>query len=125
MPLLNSGRFRPYYAFFFALFILDFCLLTYIGGAPIEPPYYFIGQLATAFYFSYFLIIIPGLAIWENYLFEEAAEAQKKKEEIVIEFLKYNEATLNSSDKYYFRRVVKTFSNNYHKDKAAEEEKRD
>ena len=64
--MINSVRFRPAYAFFFGLFIADFCVLTYIGGAPIEHPYYMIGQVATAYYFIYFLLIIPFLSRWDN-----------------------------------------------------------
>jgi quinol-cytochrome oxidoreductase complex cytochrome b subunit len=69
-PWLSSARFRPFYTFFYALFISDFYILAYIGGAPIEYPYYTLGQVATGYYFAYFLLILPGLSLWENHIFK-------------------------------------------------------
>jgi ubiquinol-cytochrome c reductase cytochrome b subunit len=76
-PWISSGTFRPIYTFFFALFVSDFYILTYIGGCPIEAPYYLMGQIATAYYFFYFLIILPSLSMWENFIFKGKTEIQK------------------------------------------------
>jgi len=67
---INSGHFRPIYNFFFWLFIMDFIILAWIGGQPIEDPYYLIGQVATSFYFIYFLIILPSLIKLENFIYK-------------------------------------------------------
>jgi quinol-cytochrome oxidoreductase complex cytochrome b subunit len=76
-PWISSGTFRPIYTFFFALFVSDFYILTYIGGCPIEAPFYTIGQVATAYYFFYFLMILPLLSLWENNTFKGIYRIQK------------------------------------------------
>ena len=66
---VNSGFFRPIFQFFFWLFIMDFIILAWIGGQPVEDPYYLIGQIATCYYFLYFLFILPVLVKIENFLY--------------------------------------------------------
>ena len=65
-----SGYFRPIYNLGFWLFIMDFITLTWIGGKPIEEPYYFIGQMATSFYFIYFIILLPVIVKLEKSLYK-------------------------------------------------------
>lgn len=67
---INSGVFRPIYKFFFWFFIMDFIILAWIGGKPVEEPYYTIGQIATCFYFFYFLFVLPFLAKFERYFYK-------------------------------------------------------
>ena len=67
---INSGVFRPLYKFFFWFFIMDFIILAWIGGKPVEEPYYTIGQIATCFYFFYFIIILPLLSRVERYFYK-------------------------------------------------------
>ena len=67
---INSGYFRPFFKFFFWLFIMDFIILAWIGGQPVEEPYYIIGQIATAYYFFYFIIILPVLSKLENFIYK-------------------------------------------------------
>ena len=52
--------------FFFWLFVCNVLLLGYLGACVVEQPFILISQLATMFYFSYFLIIIPFLSIIEQ-----------------------------------------------------------
>jgi hypothetical protein len=40
-----------------------------LGAKHVESPFIELGQLATAFYFSYFLIIVPLISLLENTLF--------------------------------------------------------
>ena len=68
--LINSGYFRPIYNLFFWLFIMDFIILAWIGGKPVEEPYYYIGQIATIFYFVYFLIILPIISNIEKFMYK-------------------------------------------------------
>ena len=56
---LRSSMFRPFYKILFWFFFFDTLLLGWIGGKPIETPYYELGQFFTVFYFSYFFIFLP------------------------------------------------------------------
>jgi quinol-cytochrome oxidoreductase complex cytochrome b subunit len=73
LPYLNtsevrSSSFRPLHRQFFWLLVLDYFILGWIGGCAPETPYLEIGQLATFFYFIYFLFIIPILGLIEKRL---------------------------------------------------------
>nr|YP_009255848.1 cytochrome b [Anthopleura anjunae]ANF02874.1 cytochrome b [Anthopleura anjunae] len=73
LPWLHSSRFRgltfrPLGRIAFWFLIADFLLLTWIGSQPVEEPFILVGQLASVFYFSYFLIIGPLLGYIENRL---------------------------------------------------------
>jgi ubiquinol-cytochrome c reductase cytochrome b subunit len=75
LPVLNTSNirssfFRPLHKKFFWIFVANVIILGWIGGNPVEDPYVFIGQLSSLFYFSYFLIILPGLGLMERYLLE-------------------------------------------------------
>jgi quinol-cytochrome oxidoreductase complex cytochrome b subunit len=37
----------------------DFIILTFIGGQVVEEPFITIGQIASVFYFVYFLVLNP------------------------------------------------------------------
>ena len=73
LPILHtnevrSSSFRPIQKKLFWLFVADVLILGWIGGQPVEDPYVFVGQVATIFYFSYFLILTPVIGIIENFL---------------------------------------------------------
>jgi len=72
---VRSSLFRPLFRVFYWLFILDFVILGWIGGNLAESPYLEIGQIATAYYFVFPLVIIPGLGILENKMLEWTAPA--------------------------------------------------
>lgn len=79
LPILDKSRFRsnafkPFSKFFFWLFIANLLLLGWIGGNHAEEPFITIGQLCTVYYFSYFLIIIPLISRFENYLSDLATD---------------------------------------------------
>ncbi|MES2711614.1 MAG: cytochrome b/b6 [Pseudomonadota bacterium] len=63
---VRSMRFRPVARIAFALFTLNFFVLLYVGGKPAEEPYVTISRIATAYYFAYFLVILPLLARLER-----------------------------------------------------------
>ena len=83
---VRSGAYRPLFKRFFWLLILDVLVLGYVGGAEISPRNIALGQLAAAYYFVHFLIILPLVSrnettlplpnsISESVLHGEAAEA--------------------------------------------------
>jgi ubiquinol-cytochrome c reductase cytochrome b subunit len=64
----RSSTFRILHRYFFWIFTLNFIILGWIGGCAPESPYLEIGQIATVFYFGYFLFIIPILGFLEKTL---------------------------------------------------------
>jgi ubiquinol-cytochrome c reductase cytochrome b subunit len=65
---LRSSLYRPIHQKFFWLLVSDFLLLGYIGQQTPETPFIEIGQIASVYYFAYFLVIIPCLGIIESKL---------------------------------------------------------
>lgn len=73
LPIINTSKirssvFRPSYSFFYWFLVSIFLILGWIGQKPVETPFIEIGMFATAFYFSYLLLLIPIIAIIENFL---------------------------------------------------------
>ena len=65
---IRSSRFRPLYKFLYWTIISCCLILGWIGGMPVEEPYILIGQIASLYYFFYFLVILPSLGTLEKYL---------------------------------------------------------
>ncbi|WP_417590563.1 cytochrome b [Parasphingorhabdus sp.] len=63
---VRSGSFRPKFKIFFVILVIDVLVLGYCGGAPAEEPFVMISQLAAAYYFAHFLIILPLLSSLEK-----------------------------------------------------------
>lgn len=75
---IRGSQFRPAMKLAFWFFVVDFIILLWIGSQHPTEPYLTIGQVATAFYFGWFLIIVPGLGIAENTLMDIATDSNKK-----------------------------------------------
>lgn len=56
---IRNTTFRPIFKVCFWVFIADFILLTWIGQKPVRNNYIVLGQIATLYYFIFFLFIIP------------------------------------------------------------------
>ena len=57
---VRSGKYRPLFRKFFWFGLIPCVLvLGYMGGLPAEEPYVMISQVATAYYFLHFLVILP------------------------------------------------------------------
>src|SRR5688572_910019 len=69
---IRGNQFRPAMKLAFWFFVVDFFILMWIGSQHPNTPYVEIGQIATAFYFSWFLIIIPLIGLSENTLLDIA-----------------------------------------------------
>ena len=63
---VRSARFRPLYRIALILLVVDLFILGYVGAQHAEEPYITIGQLATAYYFAFFFVIIPLLNKFEK-----------------------------------------------------------
>jgi ubiquinol-cytochrome c reductase cytochrome b subunit len=63
---VRSGRYRPTFRIFFWILIADVFVLGWCGGSPAEEPYVMISQIATAYYFIHFLVILPLLSMFEK-----------------------------------------------------------
>nr|YP_001425538.1 cytochrome b [Paleosuchus trigonatus]ABY59679.1 cytochrome b [Paleosuchus trigonatus]CAM35784.1 cytochrome b [Paleosuchus trigonatus] len=57
---------RPPSQLLFWALILDFFVLTWIGGQPVNPPYTLVGQIASLLFFTVILILMPTLGSLEN-----------------------------------------------------------
>ena len=71
---IRSSTFRPLFKILFWVFIADFLILGWIGQNVVEYPFVEIGQVATVFYFAYFLIIIPFFGYFESFLLRMKVE---------------------------------------------------
>lgn len=67
--IVRGNAFKAISKFFYGFFVVNFLLLGALGAVHIEVPFILLGQLATIFYFSYFIILLPGISILENILF--------------------------------------------------------
>jgi quinol-cytochrome oxidoreductase complex cytochrome b subunit len=61
-----SARFRPVYKYFFWILVLDCVVLAYVGANPPEGWFILLGQVATAYYFLHFIVILPLLGKLEK-----------------------------------------------------------
>ena len=64
---VRSGHYRPMFRKFFWFGLIPaMAVLFYCGGAAAEEPYVMLSQLATAYYFLHFLVILPILSWLER-----------------------------------------------------------
>ena len=64
---VRSGHYRPMFRKFFWFGLIPaMAVLFYCGGAPAEEPYVMISQVAAAYYFAHFLIVLPLIARFEK-----------------------------------------------------------
>lgn len=73
LPATDLGRtkglqFRPLSKIAFYIFVTNFLILMKLGAKHVETPFIEFGQISTALYFAYFLVITPLISILENTL---------------------------------------------------------
>nr|QNH92693.1 apocytochrome b [Wolfiporia cocos] len=76
---IRGNQFRPMMKVAFWFFVFNFMILLWIGAEHPNSPYVEIGQVATAFYFSWFLIIVPLLGLFENTLIDISLDNKNNK----------------------------------------------
>ncbi|MFL6794199.1 MAG: cytochrome bc complex cytochrome b subunit [Sphingomicrobium sp.] len=63
---VRSGSYRPLFRTFFWILIIDVVALGYVGGAEINTFNITLGQIAAAYYFLHFLVILPIVSAFET-----------------------------------------------------------
>jgi ubiquinol-cytochrome c reductase cytochrome b subunit len=63
---VRSARYRPLYRVFFWILMVDLAALFWLGGAHAEEPYIMFSQIAAAYYFLHFLVIVPVVSSIER-----------------------------------------------------------
>jgi len=66
--IVRSSNFRPFFNVFYWLFIVDFLLLGWVGQKPVKDSFVLVGQIATVYYFLFFLVLIPLIGVIESKL---------------------------------------------------------
>jgi ubiquinol-cytochrome c reductase cytochrome b subunit len=69
---IRGNQFRPAMKLSFWFFVVNFIILMWIGSQHPESPYLEIGQFSTAFYFIWFLVLVPIIGVVENTLMDIA-----------------------------------------------------
>jgi len=63
---VRSGRYRPMFKWWFALFLVDFFVLMWVGAMPAEGIYPYIALAGATYWFAFFLVILPLLGVIEK-----------------------------------------------------------
>jgi ubiquinol-cytochrome c reductase cytochrome b subunit len=71
---VRNTTYRPLFKICFWLFISDFIILTWIGQKPVRDTFIYVGQVATAYYFLFFLVLIPFVGKIESALVNYKSE---------------------------------------------------
>ncbi|KAH9806663.1 cytochrome b/b6 [Melampsora americana] len=70
LGITKGLQFRPLSKIAFYLFVTNFLLLLQLGAKHVESPFIEFGQISTALYFAYYLVIMPVVSILENTLID-------------------------------------------------------
>jgi quinol-cytochrome oxidoreductase complex cytochrome b subunit len=65
---IRNTTYRPLFKIFYWLLIADFITLMIVGQAPITDPFIALGQIASIYYFSFFIILVPLIGVIETKL---------------------------------------------------------
>ena len=76
---IRSTAFRPIFKIFYWMIVADFIILGWVGQKPVKDIFVIIGQIATVFYFLFFLFLIPLIGILENSLMKHYTHFKKIK----------------------------------------------
>jgi ubiquinol-cytochrome c reductase cytochrome b subunit len=63
---VRSGAYRPVFKRFFWVLVIDVIALGWVGGSPVKPLTVAVGQIAAAYYFLHFLVILPLVSAFET-----------------------------------------------------------
>ena len=63
---VRSGAYRPVFQVFFWLFAINAVILGWLGAKPPEGGYVIASRICTAYYFAYYILILPLLGLFET-----------------------------------------------------------
>jgi ubiquinol-cytochrome c reductase cytochrome b subunit len=63
---VRSGKYRPKFKGWFALLVIDFIVLMWVGSQPANELNSWIALIASTYWFAYFLVILPLLGVLEK-----------------------------------------------------------
>lgn len=63
---IRSGNYRPIFKWCYLIFVFNFIFLIWLGAQEAIEPYISLSRVATIYYFSYFLGILPLLSLFEK-----------------------------------------------------------
>jgi quinol-cytochrome oxidoreductase complex cytochrome b subunit len=66
--IIRSTNYRPLFKICYWLLVVDFIVLTWVGQKPVKDVYIVIGQLATVYYFLFFVVLVPVIGLIETQL---------------------------------------------------------
>ena len=66
----RGNEFRSFSKFSFWSLAATFIVLMFIGSQHPESPFVEVGQIFTAYYFTWFLLIVPAIGVFENTLID-------------------------------------------------------
>lgn len=70
LGLTKGFQFRPLSKIMFYVFVINLLILMQLGAKHVESPFIELGQISTALYFLYYLVIVPLISIIENTLID-------------------------------------------------------
>ena len=84
LPILNtskirSSKFRPIFRFLYWFWVADFIILGWVGQKPVKETFVIIGQIATLFYFLFFIFLVPFVGLLESKLLNEFIKNENLK----------------------------------------------
>jgi ubiquinol-cytochrome c reductase cytochrome b subunit len=69
---VRSGRYRPMFKWWFAILVVDFVILMWVGSQVPSVLTGWIGLVASTYWFAYFLVVLPLLGVLEKPLLQPA-----------------------------------------------------
>jgi ubiquinol-cytochrome c reductase cytochrome b subunit len=76
---IRSTTFRPIFKIFYWLLVADFIILGWVGQKPVKETFVIIGQIATLFYFLFFIFLVPFVGLLESKLLNEFIKNENLK----------------------------------------------
>ena len=98
---LKGIQFKPLSKITFFVFVINFGILMVLGAKHVEKPFIEFGQLATIFYFVWFILTIPFVTTFENFVFKIVDNITRRKNIGLY-------TRINNSNNFIFKSFIST-----------------